>query len=487
MLESFQIEVHKMDIDDDVPLAKIAKVSTATTTLPPPGVTTSTMAAAQNKMLQNMENILNSYKQPQATFYPDPNKQFDPRLPDLNLEMSILVDDDEDVQTGGGPQMTPLKNQLLAPQETSEKAVKHIPEVPMEYEWPVRSGEFFVLKESVATFLDVTENDASLEGLEARRVEDEDERNHILSTGIVKVLPQVMEAVRNEHVFQFLCENNKAKFQLYIEGVHTCEMRKLVERQEAQRREVIKGNVSRVLKRTLQETVKYNSRLNSERRESRQAYFDLQAQIIHLPQKKPTYDPDRKSKFSRYPLALLPGQYQDYFKSFTPEELSRLPLNTITSFPCPKKKSEPEPEETAAAVDDELNETNAEMSISPLKKSSEEKSAAAAAISAIQPDKDPFCGICMKGPEMNKRGLAEKLIHCHQCVNSGHPSCLDMNRNLVTVIASYPWQCMECKVSQVFQSFSIISCTNFCRIHFQSFKYKFFQNSYTIISCTNFR
>ena len=34
-------------------------------------------------------------------------------------------------------------------------------------------------------------------------------------------------------------------------------------------------------------------------------------------------------------------------------------------------------------------------------------------------DKDPFCGICTKGPEMNKRGLPEKLIHCSQCQNSG--------------------------------------------------------------------
>ena len=28
---------------------------------------------------------------------------------------------------------------------------------------------------------------------------------------------------------------------------------------------------------------------------------------------------------------------------------------------------------------------------------------------------------------------------------SGHPSCLDMNRQLVKVIQGYPWQCMECK------------------------------------------
>ena len=28
---------------------------------------------------------------------------------------------------------------------------------------------------------------------------------------------------------------------------------------------------------------------------------------------------------------------------------------------------------------------------------------------------------------------------------TGHPSCLDMNIQLVAVIQTYPWQCMECK------------------------------------------
>jgi len=29
--------------------------------------------------------------------------------------------------------------------------------------------------------------------------------------------------------------------------------------------------------------------------------------------------------------------------------------------------------------------------------------------------------------------------------NPGHPSCLDMTPELVAMIKTYPWQCMECK------------------------------------------
>ena len=44
-------------------------------------------------------------------------------------------------------------------------------------------------------------------------------------------------------------------------------------------------------------------------------------------------------------------------------------------------------------------------------------------------EKDTFCGICLKGPEMNKRGLPEKLISCSQCENSGKtPTTLNTGR-----------------------------------------------------------
>lgn len=36
-----------------------------------------------------------------------------------------------------------------------------------------------------------------------------------------------------------------------------------------------------------------------------------------------------------------------------------------------------------------------------------------------------------------------KVIYVY--VYTGHPTCLDMNTQLVAVIQTYPWQCMECK------------------------------------------
>ncbi len=41
--------------------------------------------------------------------------------------------------------------------------------------------------------------------------------------------------------------------------------------------------------------------------------------------------------------------------------------------------------------------------------------------------------------------MPESLIHCSECENSGHPTCLDMSPQLVKIIKTYFWQCMECK------------------------------------------
>ena len=41
--------------------------------------------------------------------------------------------------------------------------------------------------------------------------------------------------------------------------------------------------------------------------------------------------------------------------------------------------------------------------------------------------------------------MPENLIHCSECENSGHPTCLDMSPQLVKIIKTYSWQCMECK------------------------------------------
>ncbi|XP_005091426.2 titin isoform X2 [Aplysia californica] len=54
------------------------------------------------------------------------------------------------------------------------------------------------------------------------------------------------------------------------------------------------------------------------------------------------------------------------------------------------------------------------------------------------------CRICKQRSTKEER-KNDRLVKCAQCGKIGHMSCLDLTEELVAVIKTYPWQCMECK------------------------------------------
>ena len=56
-----------------------------------------------------------------------------------------------------------------------------------------------------------------------------------------------------------------------------------------------------------------------------------------------------------------------------------------------------------------------------------------------------ICSFCLGTEELNRDKKHEELISCHDCGNSGHPSCLQYNKHLVERIKAAPWLCLECK------------------------------------------
>lgn len=56
-----------------------------------------------------------------------------------------------------------------------------------------------------------------------------------------------------------------------------------------------------------------------------------------------------------------------------------------------------------------------------------------------------ICSFCLGTVEQNKQKKPEELISCHDCGNSGHPSCLQYLPPLVERIKAEPWLCLECK------------------------------------------
>jgi len=62
--------------------------------------------------------------------------------------------------------------------------------------------------------------------------------------------------------------------------------------------------------------------------------------------------------------------------------------------------------------------------------------------------KSTYCDFCLGDATINKKqagGGPEELIGCAECGRSGHPSCLQFSKNMLSSVRHYPWQCMECK------------------------------------------
>ena len=79
--------------------------------------------------------------------------------------------------------------------------------------------------------------------------------------------------------------------------------------------------------------------MNAERKEKRTACFDMQTFNIHYPMNgrgKMKVIPKRK--LGHYPIALIPGQFVDYYEKLNPSQLKYLPLNTALKIAPPNKR-----------------------------------------------------------------------------------------------------------------------------------------------------
>ena len=74
--------------------------------------------------------------------------------------------------------------------------------------------------------------------------------------------------------------------------------------------------------------------MNADRREHRQSYFDMQTFHIHYPiRNRGRMRVLPKPKMGHFPVALIPQQFVDYYRAFTPKQLSYMPLNTTLMGP----------------------------------------------------------------------------------------------------------------------------------------------------------
>ncbi|KAI8481467.1 PHD finger protein 10 [Branchiostoma belcheri] len=390
---------------------------------------------------------------------------------------------DEDEENSSTPKRRPIKRRRTS-RDSDNKSERGDPEEGgslfpaenlFEYQWPPdKNGDWYFVQEQVSEFLGVKSFKRKYQDLD-RRVMEMDEKQYLWEKGVVNEAQVTLglTALRSEEVYDLMLRDYPQKYQEYACVLHERERQSISEKHKEYEMPTIEvSKVAAYIKRAAHQAAEYNRQLNQERMEERRAYFDMQTQTIQVPAGKMKKLPPEVTKPGPFPVALIPGQFQEYYKKYTSEELKYFPLNTCLYGPPSKVdpyahvSSGEESDEESSSDGDSSGSGSGSCSTSsssegessppeqPKAKVATSKSAAKrktlppVAQPGYRPKDDvpnAVCGICLKGPENNKWGRMEDLIHCSQCDNSGHPSCLDMSDELVQVIKTYPWQCMECK------------------------------------------
>ena len=339
-------------------------------------------------------------------------------------------------------------------EKLSTKETEMLETLPFEYQWPQdNAAEYYQIERQVCEYLkESTSLSQKYPEMQHHEVSKE-ERKFLFEQGTITEAQfhedKKILALNSDDVRQVMIDHFPSSYQRYVTILHKKERQQAINNANKNKK-MMSIRQTNALKKAMKDSSEYNSILLHQRKEERASYYDMQTQLIHIPARKNKKMPAHMTVPSKYPVALLPGQYQDYFYPYSSNELNQFPLNSLVSFPSP-----PPPEVITVPEAFQLLENTVE---NPMEPSSPLVTMGKREDIYDEPPpkktyyrnvpsgkKDPICGICLSGPERNKKGMPESLIHCSECENSGHPTCLDMSPQLVRIIKTYSWQCMECK------------------------------------------
>lgn len=174
----------------------------------------------------------------------------------------------------------------------------------------------------------------------------------------------------------------------------------------------------------------FNSALNAERVNERNQFYDFNTKISHLPARVLLKREKRSvPRVSRFPIAMMEGQYHVSYKKFK-------------------------------TLEEAKNFVDPDRSLGGRRNKNNQKELVRAKIRARHqgmPDQKAMrkaarheaCGLCGGTRAKNKFLKEEELVCCATCPNVGHPSCLEIDEDLVEMIRTYEWQCIECKMCSV--------------------------------------
>ncbi|XP_071441493.1 supporter of activation of yellow protein-like isoform X2 [Hetaerina americana] len=332
-----------------------------------------------------------------------------------------------------------------------------------EYQWPLndKTADHFMIQEQVSEYLGVKSFKRKYPDLKRRTVEAE-EKAHLREKGLVSesLCDLGLTALNSSEVLDVMFADFQEKYEEYRRVTRERQAKEIQSRQKV----TITGEKNKqsdYKRRAMKSAASWNSSFNKERKEERGCCFDLQSFTIHYPQNKGRQMAREKPRIGHYPISLIPGQYTDYYKRYTPTELRYYPLNTVLYGPMrPNEMEEHLSDGSQSESEDSSSSDDSSSSSSEATQDTEETCSTADLDTenatgggdgggnksgVSNSNVGPACKVCGGDRSRNKLGRPEPLIQCAQCDSSGHPSCLDLTLDMVPHIKSYDWQCTDCK------------------------------------------
>lgn len=338
-----------------------------------------------------------------------------------------------------------------------------------EYMWPLNdgNGETYMIQEQISAYLGVKSFKRKYPNMQRRTV-DHDERQYLLERKLVSesLCDLGLTALPSHEVLDVLCTDFPEKFEEYRRFTRERVQRELSNKQRAMLSAGPSGKEDSKSK-AIRNMASFNAMLNRSRRDQRRCCFDLQSFTVHYPEnRRRRMAVPNPPSVGAYPIALVPGQYTDYYKEYTAAELRYFPVNTVLYGPLlPHEMMKPHAGGSDGSQTDSSDSSSSDSSSSD-SDSSDSDSDSDSNSSSESGDEltsqmgpgpvdsqesevdrpDAVCRVCSGDRLKNKLGNPEALVHCASCEKSGHLSCLDLTVDMMPHIRKYSWHCTDCKL-----------------------------------------
>ncbi|XP_011497278.1 PREDICTED: uncharacterized protein LOC105361725 [Ceratosolen solmsi marchali] len=323
-----------------------------------------------------------------------------------------------------------------------------------EYEWPLEKkderpagrGETFMIQEQISQYLGVKSFKRKYPDLK-RRMVDMEERNFLRENGLVSesMCDMGLTAVSSSEVLDIMCSDFQEQYEEYRKHMrekaakeHSKKQKELSAAANAERNRIDLAEMA------MQSALSWNTCLNKARQDSRKCSLDLQTFTVHMP--KRSIKLDSAKSVSHYPVALIPGQYTDFYRDYTPAELRYYPLNTVLYGPMRPNERKFDSQSEGSQSDSD-SDSSSDDSSSSSSEGTQDTEGSQSTMDEVDMDltlqTDIKCKMCLNN--FNKNNRPEVLIQCGTCSGNVHPSCIDLTIDMVPHIRAYAWQCTDCK------------------------------------------